>query len=96
MAASSSNAKLIQTGELPPSLGDYATIPNPPAGKLMKKRRRFLDKVHLDIVYGDCVALGGYRYALLIVDVSTRYCWVYGMQSTTGSAVVGKEVWKGR
>lgn len=29
--------------------------------------------------FGDCIALGGYRYALLLVDVSTRYCWIYDL-----------------
>ena len=88
LTASSANAKLIHTGELPPTLGNFATIPNPPAGKLSRKRRRYLDKVHMDIVFGDCVALGGYRYALILVDVATRYCWIYGMSSLTSNHVI--------
>ena len=88
LAAASSNAKLIHTGELPPTLGSHATITNPPAGKSIKKHRRYLDKVHMDIIYGDCVALGGYRYGLLLVDVATRYCWIFGMTSLTGAEVV--------
>ena len=83
-----SNAKLIHTGELPATLGSFATIPNPPRGKPLKKRRRFLDKVHMDIVFGDCVALGGYRYAIIFVDVATRYCWIYGLTSLTSSEIV--------
>ena len=27
------------------------------------------------------MALGGHRYALLLVDVATIYCWLYGMSS---------------
>jgi hypothetical protein len=61
---------------LPTTIGDYTTINNPPKGKPIKKRRKYLDKVHLDIVYGDCMGLGGYRYALVLVDVATRYTWV--------------------
>ena len=88
ITAASSNATLIHTGELPPTLGSFATIVNPPAGKTSRRRRRYLDKVHMDIVFGDCLALGGYRYALILVDVATRYCWIYGMTSVSGSHVV--------
>ena len=42
----------------------------------------------MDIVFGDCVSLGGYRYALLLVDVATRYCWLYGLTSVTGASIV--------
>ena len=33
----------------------------------------------MDIVFGDCVALGGNWSDLLLVDVATIYCWLYGM-----------------
>ena len=42
----------------------------------------------MDIVFGDCVLLGGYRYGLLLVDVATRYCWLYGLTSVTGASAV--------
>ncbi|KAL7525881.1 hypothetical protein ACHAXR_001202, partial [Thalassiosira sp. AJA248-18] len=42
----------------------------------------------MDIVFGDCVALGGYRFALLLVDVATRYCWIYGLTSTSSGEIV--------
>ena len=35
----------------------------------------------MDIVDGECLSLAGFRYALLLVDVATRYCWVYGFPS---------------
>ena len=60
----------------------------PPHGKTIKKHRRYLDKVHMDIIFGDCVALGGYRYALLLVDVSTRYCWRCGLSSLTSKHII--------
>ena len=82
------NGSLIQSGAVPPTLGDYATIATPPKGKPLRKHRRYLDKCHMDIVFGDCVALCGYRYALLLVDVATRYCWIYGMHSLTSSEVI--------
>ena len=88
VTAASSNATLVSTGARPPTLGDFVTIPNPPRGKPNRKRRKYLDKCHMDIVYGDSVALHGYRYALLIVDAATRYIWIYGLTSLTGGSIV--------
>ena len=73
------NASLLKSGLLPSTIGSFAIIANPPKGKRIKKRRQFLDKVRMDIIFDDCVALGGNRYALLLADVATRYCWIYGM-----------------
>ena len=42
----------------------------------------------MDIVFGDCLSLGGFRYALMLVDVATRYCWIYGLPSLTSSHIV--------
>jgi hypothetical protein len=88
LIAASSNAQLIKSGELPPTLGDFATINNPAKGKPLTTPCKYLDKVHLDIVFGDCLALGGYRYALVLVDVATRYCWVFGMQALTSNEII--------
>eukprot|EP00956_Cyclotella_meneghiniana_P032302 scaffold88129_cov23-Cyclotella_meneghiniana.AAC.1 len=88
LISASKNASLLAGGEFPPTIGDFASITMPARGKPITKRRKFLDKVHMDIVYGDCVALGGYRYALLLVDVATRYTWIYGMQTTSAADII--------
>ena len=54
------NTTLIHTGALPPTRGLFTTIPNPSCGKSLRKYRKLLDKVHMDIVFGDCVALRGH------------------------------------
>ena len=41
----------------------------------------------MDIVFGNCVALGGHRYALILVDVAIRYCWLYGMLSLSSTSI---------
>ena len=41
----------------------------------------------MDIVFGDCVALGGHWYALLLVDVATIYCWLYGISSLSSTSI---------
>ena len=88
VAAASENARLIHTGELPPTLGAFAIMTNPPRGKSIRKRQKYSQKFHMDIVFGDYVALGGFRYASLLVNVATRYCWVYGVTSIKSGAVV--------
>ena len=88
MVASSDNASLLNTGELSPTLGNFSTIVNLPQGKPIKKRRRYLQKVHMDIIFGDCMALGGFWYALLLVDVSTWYTWLFRMHSLTSSEII--------
>ncbi len=42
----------------------------------------------MDIVFGDCVGLGGFRYALLLVNVATRYRWLYGLTSLTSVHII--------
>ena len=64
-----------------------STFANPEKGKPIKNQRQSLDKVRMHIVFGDCVALGGHRYALLLVDVATRYCWLYGMSPLSSTSI---------
>ena len=65
------NATLIDTGDLPNTLGEFTTITKEDAGKLAYTYPKFLDKVHMDIIYGDCTSLGEFRYSLLLVDITT-------------------------
>lgn len=58
ITAASQNGELIRCGEMPSTIGEFTTINNPPKGKPITKRRKFLDKVHMDIVFGDCMSLG--------------------------------------
>ena len=81
------NASLVNSGLLPSTIISFATIVNPPKGNPTKKRHQFLYKVHMDIVFGDCVALGGHWYALLIVYVDIRYCWLYVMSSLSSTSI---------
>ena len=68
--------------------GEVATLP---------KRRRnkttsappalFGDVFHYDIVYGANTAIGGYRYALFLVDVKTRHLFEYPLRDISGSSL---------
>ncbi len=48
----------IDGGELPLLLGTFTAIPKAPS---------FLDVVHIDIAFGDCVLVGGFRYSLIFL-----------------------------
>jgi hypothetical protein len=73
---------LINTGEFPLSLGTYATIPKAAHGKPIDRLpSKYLDVIHIDIAFGDCVSVGGYKFTLVFVDRATRYNWTFGFKS---------------
>ena len=73
------NARLVNYGILPSTIGYFATITNNSKGKPIKTRWRYLYLVNMDIVFGDCVALGEQQYTLLLVYSATIYCYIYGI-----------------
>ena len=34
----------------------------------------------MDIAFGDCLSVGGFKYALILVDRATRYNWTFGLK----------------
>jgi hypothetical protein len=41
----------------------------------------------MDIAFGDCVAVGGYRYTLVLIDRATRYNWNFGLKTLSASDI---------
>jgi hypothetical protein len=41
----------------------------------------------VDIVFGDCVSVSGYKFALVFVDRATRYNWTFGLKSLQHSDI---------
>jgi hypothetical protein len=79
----------VHGGKFPASLGSYATIPKSHRGKPLDRRKyKYLDAVHMDIAFGDCVAVGGYRYTLVLVDRATRYNWNFGLKTLSASDIL--------
>ena len=63
------DGRWVDTGEFPLSLGSYTTIPKPCRGKSIDRRAyKYLDKVHVDIGFGDTIAIGGACCVLVFVD----------------------------
>ena len=84
-----SNAILHDTGEPTPSLGTFATVPRSPRNKTpLQRPKRFFQKAHCDIGYGDCPAYGGIKYVLTIVDRCTRYVWTTTLKALDSSSLI--------
>jgi hypothetical protein len=65
----SRDGQWVDGGEFPPSLGSFTTIPKATrGGPLDCTKYKFLDAVHMDIAFGDCLSVGGFKYALILVD----------------------------
>ena len=70
-------------------MGSYATIPKAPrGGSINWEDSFFLDVVHVDIAFGDCVSMGGFRYALIFVNWATRYNWVFGLKDLSKESIL--------
>jgi hypothetical protein len=85
----SKDGEWMDGGEFPMSIGSYATIPKAKRGlPLDRMVYRYLDAVHMDIAFGDCVSVGGYRFALILVDRATRYNWAFGVKTLSSSCIL--------
>ena len=45
----------------------------------------YSDIWHMDIGFGPCTSIGGFRYTLMLVDKATRYKFVYGLKNLKSS-----------
>lgn len=60
---------------------EFASICKRNRGKALPPTKRSLDKVHLDIVFGDTTSKLGFCYAILLINRVTKYLWFYGVKS---------------
>jgi hypothetical protein len=85
----SRDGQWINGDKFPFSLGSYATIPKAKQGSLIGRTKYYyLDAVHMDIMFGDCVAVGGYHYSLVVVDRTTHYNWTFGLKSFSSEDII--------
>ncbi len=71
------------------ALGTYTTIPKALRGSAIDRENScFLGVVHVDIAFGDCIAPGGFHYALIFVDHATRYNWVFGLKDLSSDSIL--------
>jgi hypothetical protein len=70
-------------------LGTFTTIPKAPCGGAIDcKQSLFLDVVHVDIAFGDCVLVGGFRHSLIFADQATHYNWVFGLKDLSDDSIL--------
>ena len=67
----SKDAKFTKGGDPCPSLGEFANLRKHPCGKPLPPSKRSLNKVYMDITYGNVMRKLGYRYTPLLVDKAT-------------------------
>ena len=65
------NGNLIDTGEPPTTLSTFTTTPKANEGTSKLPHCHFLDKIHINIIYGNCTSMGGYLYVLLLFNSLT-------------------------
>ena len=70
------NGSILISGDLLSIIGDFTTILAALKGKPIKKWHHYINRVHHDVVYGDCFAFGEYKGALELDDVKTENTWV--------------------
>jgi hypothetical protein len=82
LLVASTDGTFINKGELLVFIGTYTTIPKASRGKpIDRTTAKFLDVVHIDIAFGDCLSIRGFKYAWIFVDRATRYNWCFGPKS---------------
>ncbi len=83
------DSQWIDGGEFPVSLGVFTTIPKAPrSGAIDCKQSFYLDIVHVDNAFGDCISVGGFWYSLVFVDQATRYNWVFGLKDLSSASIL--------
>ncbi len=76
-------------GEFPSSLGTYATIRKANSGGTVDHHKyKYLDAVHMDIAFGDCLSIGGFRYVLVLVDCATQCNWAFGLKNLSSDTIL--------
>ncbi len=44
--------------------------------------------VHIDIAFRDCLSIGSFRYALILIDRATWYIWAFGLKNLLLGAIL--------
>ncbi len=78
----SCNGIWVEGGEFFPSLGTSWAILKAKHGlPLDRNHYCYLDAIHMDIAFGDCLLIGWFHYALIQVDCATRFDWMFDLKT---------------
>jgi hypothetical protein len=79
----------IDGGEFLVLLGAFTTILKAPRGGAIDRKQSFyLDIIHVNIAFGDCISVGGFWYSLVFVDQATCYNWVFGLKDLLSASIL--------
>ena len=71
------------------SHGNFTTIHRHKSNKeAVARPKHFFDIAHMDITYGNTVAPGGIKFALLVVDCKTRYNFVLPLTDCKSATII--------
>ncbi len=73
----------------PPSLGFFAIIPKAKHGLPHDQTTYcYLNAVHMDIAFGNCLSVGSFHYALILVDRATKNNWTFWLQTLSSECIL--------
>jgi hypothetical protein len=79
----------INGGKFWLALRSFAIIPmSNRGGTIDCANSCFLDIIHMDIAFDDCVLVVFFCYALILVDCATRYNWLYGLKDLSEDSIL--------
>ena len=84
----SKDDNFFQGGEPCPSIGYFSNLRKRARGKPLAPTNHYLDKVHLDIVFGNTIIKLGYRYVILLIERATKYIRFYGVKSLVSKCII--------
>ena len=83
------NVSIIPAGDIPMEIGDVTSLRKTTSNKSPVPRpTEFFDAAHMDIAYGDVIAPGGIKFALIIVDRKTRYTYVLPLKNCQNQSII--------
>jgi hypothetical protein len=86
----SRNGEWVDGRKFPPSLRAFMTIPKSKCGQPFEQTQyHYLDAVHMDIAFCDCLSVGGFCYALIIAGLMTQYNWSFGLKDLSLDSALG-------
>ena len=84
----SKDAKFVQGGKPCPFIGEFPNLHKRACGKSLAPTDHYLEKVHLDIVFGDTIRKLGYRYTILFINRAIKYIRFYGVKSLVSECII--------
>ncbi len=86
---SQNTVTFIYSGEIPLEHGNFTTVTHNKHNKSpIQRPSHFFDVAHMDIAYGDTVAPGGIKFALVVVDCKIRYNFVFPLTDCKSTTLI--------